>query len=90
MKNIEINIKEQDNYEALLPVSISNVVYSSDTVNSMFNLSSGSMIDDAFSAINTNFNPLMANLGIEDDALMALKEQFGLMIKTETEAETVS
>ena len=64
MKNIEINIKEQDTYEALLPASISNVVYSSDTVNSMFNLSTGSMIDDAFSAINTNFNPLMANLGI--------------------------
>ena len=64
MKNIEINIKEQDTYEALLPASISNVVYSSDTVNSMFNLSEGSKIDDAFSAISTNFDPLMANLGI--------------------------
>ena len=64
MKNIEINIKEQDTYEALLPASISNVVYSSDTVNSMFNLSTGSKIDDAFSAISTNFDPLMANLGI--------------------------
>lgn len=64
MKNIEINIKEQDTYEALLPASISNVVYSSDTVNFMFNLSEGSKIDDAFSAISTNFDPLMANLGI--------------------------
>lgn len=46
-KNIEINYKDDAGYEVLYPQSVSNIVFLSSTIETLFNYSSGSLLDEA-------------------------------------------
>ena len=46
-KNIEINYKDDAGYEVLYPQSVSNIVFLSSTLETLFNYSSGSFLDEA-------------------------------------------
>ena len=55
-KNIEMNIKDQQNYETLYPTAISNNTLLSSVINKLFNLSGNNQLDTALAQLFLGIN----------------------------------
>ena len=60
-KNIEMNILDNGNYDVLYPASKSEIIYNSEHLKDLWNLSDGSDIDDAFDYIEKKLILLQYN-----------------------------
>ena len=60
-KNIEMNILDNGNYDVLYPASKSEIIYNSEHLKNLWNLSDGSDIDDAFDYIERKLILLQYN-----------------------------